>query len=102
MKTGLLLALIGWAVAFVSMAFAQDTIDPQLADQVRALAAKYDDAFNKNDATALGALFSEDAVFSGLHGRFNGRQAIENFHSQQVFGRWHVNNRVTTVDRGGF
>src|SRR5580692_10850528 len=44
-------------------------------------------------------LFSEDAVLSGLHGRFKGPQAIENFHSQQVFARWHANNRVTTVDR---
>jgi hypothetical protein len=47
--------------------FAQekDTVDPQVAEQVRALAAKYDEAFNKNDATALGALFSGDAGFLG-------------------------------------
>ena len=95
----LLLALAGFAIGFVSPTFAQDTIDPKVEQQIRVLAAKYDEAFNKNDATALGALFSEDAVFSGLHGTFNGRQAIENFHSQQVFARWHVNNRVTTVDR---
>jgi len=101
MKTRLLLALAGFAIGLILPTFAQekDTVDPRVAEQVRALAAKYDEAFNKNDATALGALFSEDAVFSGLHGRFNGRQAIENFHSQQVFARWHVNNRVTTVDR---
>ena len=60
---------------------------------------KYDEAFNKNDATALGALFSEDAVFSGLHGRFNGRQAIEIFTANRFSVVWHVNNRVTTVDR---
>ena len=95
----LLLALAGFAIGFVSPTFAQDTIDPKVEQQIRVLAAKYDEAFNKNDASALGALFSEDAVFSGLHGTFNGRQAIENFHSQQVFARWHANNRVTTVDR---
>jgi uncharacterized protein (TIGR02246 family) len=115
MKIRLLLALAGLAISFALATLAQqtntpsapaatfaqekDTVDPQVAEQVRALAAKYDEAFNKNDATALGALFSGDAVFSGLHGRFNGRQAIENFHSQQIFARWHVNNRVTTVDR---
>ena len=101
MKIRLVLALVGFAIGFALPIFAQekDTVDPQIAEQVRALAAKYDEAFNKNDSTALGVLFSEDAVFSGLHGRFNGRQAIENFHSQQVFARWHVNNRVTTVDR---
>ena len=99
MSMRLLLALAGFAIGFVSPTFAQDTIDPKVEQQIRALAAKYDEAFNKSNATALGALFSEDAVFSGLHGTFNGRQAIENFHSQQVFARWHVNNRVTTVDR---
>ena len=101
MKTGLVLALIGSAVAFVSTTFPKekDTVDPQVAEQVRALAAKYDEAFNRNDATALGALFSEDAVLSGPHGRHKGRQAIENFHTQQVFARWQANNHVTTVDR---
>jgi uncharacterized protein (TIGR02246 family) len=101
MKIRYLLAAVGMAIVFAVPAFAQqeDTVDPQVAEQVRAFAAKYDEAFNKNDATALGALFSEDAVLSGLHGKFNGRQAIENFHSQQVFARWHANNRVTTVDR---
>jgi hypothetical protein len=101
MKTRSFLILAGLAISFALPSFAQqkDTVDLQVAEQVRALAARYDEAFNKNDATALGALFSEDAVLSGLHGRFNGRQAIENFHSQHVFGRWHVNNRVTTVER---
>jgi uncharacterized protein (TIGR02246 family) len=96
-----LLAIVGFVFGLALPTFAQqkDTVDPQVAEQVRALTARYDDAFNKSDATALGALFSEDAVFSGLHGRYKGRQAIENFHSQQVFARWHANNRVTTVDR---
>jgi ketosteroid isomerase-like protein len=71
----------------------------QLDQQIRALTARYDEAFNKNDAAALGALSSEDAVLSGLHGKFKGRQATEYFHSQQVFARWHANNRVTRVDQ---
>jgi uncharacterized protein (TIGR02246 family) len=99
MRIGYLLATVGLAISFTWPTFAQDTIDPKVEQQIRAFTMKYDEAFNKNDATALGALFSEDAVLSGLHGKFKGRQAIENFHSQQVFGRWHVNNRVTTVDR---
>src|ERR1700675_2234601 len=99
MKVRSLFILAGLVISLALPSFSQQTVDPQLDQQIRALTSKYDEAFNKNDATALGALFSEDAVFSGLHGRFNGRQAIENFHSQQVFGRWHVNNRVTTVDR---
>jgi uncharacterized protein (TIGR02246 family) len=101
MKIRSLLSLAGLVISLALPTFAQekDTSDPQVPEQVRASAAKYDDAFNKSDTTALGALFSEDAVLSGLHGKFKGRQAIENFHSQQVFTRWHANNRVTTVDR---
>jgi uncharacterized protein (TIGR02246 family) len=101
MKIRLVVALVGLSIDLTAPALAQqkDTIDPQVAEQIRALTARYDEAFNKNDATALGALFSEDAVLSGLHGKFKGRQAIENFHSQQVFARWHANNRVTAVDR---
>ena len=101
MNTRLLLAITAFVIGFVQPNFAQnnDTVDPKIAEEIRALTSKYDEAFNKNDATALGAFFSEDAVFSGLHGKFKGRQAIENFHSQQVFARWHANNRVTTVDR---
>jgi uncharacterized protein (TIGR02246 family) len=101
MKIRLVVALVGLAIGLAVPALAQqeDTVDPQLAEQVRALAAKYDEAFNRNDATALGALFSEDAVLSGPHGRHKGRQAIENFHTQQVFARWQANNHVTTVDR---
>jgi hypothetical protein len=40
------------------------------------------------------AFFSEDAVLSGLHGKFKDRQAIKNFHSQQVFARWHASFNV--------
>ena len=99
MKLRLLGVLLGYVICLTGPIFAQETVDPQVAEQVRALTANYDEAFNRNDTTALGALFSEDAVLSGLHGKFKGRQAIENFHSQQVFARWHANNRVTTVDR---
>jgi uncharacterized protein (TIGR02246 family) len=99
MKARSLIVLAGLVISLVLPSLSQQTVDPQLDQRIRALTARYDEAFNKNDATALGALFSEDAVFSGLHGKFKGRQAIENFHSQQVFARWHANNRVTTVDR---
>jgi hypothetical protein len=56
MKIRLLFALAGLAITFTAPVFAQqkDTVDPQIAEQVRALAAQYDEAFNKNDATALG------------------------------------------------
>jgi hypothetical protein len=40
------------AISFTWRTFAQDTIDPKVEQQIRALTLKYDDAFNKNDATA--------------------------------------------------
>jgi hypothetical protein len=46
------------AIGFVSPTFAQqeDKVDPQIAVQIRALAFKYDAAFNRNDAAAVAAL----------------------------------------------
>jgi ketosteroid isomerase-like protein len=95
------IALAGFAISFAFPAFAEqkDTADPKIEQQIRAFTMKYDEAFNRSDAAAVAALFSEDRVLSGPHGRFNGRPAIEKFHREQVFGYWHVNNRVTTVDR---
>jgi hypothetical protein len=55
MKIRLMVALACFAIGFALPTFAQDTVDPQVAEQVRALASEYDQAFNKNDATALGA-----------------------------------------------
>jgi hypothetical protein len=55
MKMRLLLALVGLAISFAGPAFAQekDTVDPQIAEQVRALASKYDQAFNKSEFRKL-------------------------------------------------
>jgi uncharacterized protein (TIGR02246 family) len=47
----------------------KDTPDPQLRQQLDALIKKYDEAVNNNDAAALAALFTDDAVFvSGITG----------------------------------
>jgi ketosteroid isomerase-like protein len=45
--------------------FAQqkDTVDPKLAQQIRALAAKFDEAYNKNDAATVAAPYTDDAVY---------------------------------------
>jgi hypothetical protein len=111
MQTAVALALVGLAISSALPTLAQqadtspapaatataqrkDTVDPQVVEQVRALAAKYDEAFNKNDATALGALFSGDAVLSGLHGKFKDRQAIKKFPQPTGFRRWHASFNV--------
>ena len=48
----------------------KDTVDPQIAKQIRALDMKYDEAFNKNDAAAVAARFTEDAVQVAPEGVF--------------------------------
>ena len=51
----------------------KDTADPQIALQIRERFKKYDQAFNKNDATAIAALFTRRA--SGNAGRIVIRSA---------------------------
>ena len=41
------------------------------------LAKKFDEAFNNNDAAAVAALFTEDAIWVADTGPLYGRQAIE-------------------------
>jgi ketosteroid isomerase-like protein len=73
------------------------TTDPQITQNVRALSRAYDDAVNKNDAVALAALFTEDAVLVSDRGPINGRKAIENWYSG-VFEVWHPRNHIGTPD----
>ena len=57
MKNRLAVALAALAFGFVLPTFAQqkDTVDPQIAEQIRALAVKYDEAINKYDVAAVPA-----------------------------------------------
>ena len=100
MKIRLVVVLVGLAIRFAVPTFAQqrDAVDPQVAQQIRAFAMKYDEVFNKNDPAAVAALYTEDAVFSGPHGTFHGRQAIENHFRIVIFGSFHAHNRTTNVD----
>jgi SnoaL-like domain len=55
------------------------------AGQIRGLVAKYEEAFNKQDWTAVAALFTEDGVSMTPHdGTFHGRQAIEKQYAPRV------------------
>ena len=91
MKTRLLLALAGFAISFAVPTLAQqtNTPGPQIAEQhnligdpnaigeFNALGLKMDEAFSKNDAVALAALFTKDAVLVASDGMFFGRPAIQ-------------------------
>ena len=95
-----LVVLVGMAIRFAVPTFAQekDAVDPKVAQQIRAFAMNYDEVFNKNDPAAVAALYTEDAVFTGPHGTFHGRQAIENHFRIVIFGSFHAHNRTTNVD----
>ena len=91
MKLPLVVSLVVSAIGIGAPIFAQqkDTVDLGTAQQrdihgdAKALVEfgeftqKRDEAFNKNDAAALAALFTEDAVLVAPDGMFCGRQAIE-------------------------
>jgi ketosteroid isomerase-like protein len=55
----------------------EPTLNEQDRQQIDDLAMKYADAANKNDATAIASLFTEDGVFVTPEGILSGREAIE-------------------------
>ena len=57
-----------------------------------------DEAFNKNDAGALAALFTKEAVLVTPEGIFYRRQAIENGYAD-VFQKWHNINHIGQADQ---
>ena len=99
MKIRLLLALVGLAISFALPTFGQqtNTPDPKLREALLALAKKFEDAWNNNDATALAALFTKDAVLIEESGPVYGREAIEK-HYADVFKNVHFSNNHTMYD----
>jgi uncharacterized protein (TIGR02246 family) len=80
----LLLTLAGFALGLVLPVLAQEqnTVDPEVRQQIEAVHMKYVEAENKGDAAAIAALFTQDAV-QVWYGRSegglaSGQQAIEN------------------------
>ena len=60
----LLVTLAGLAIGFAVgvLAQEQDTADPEVRQQIEALIAKQDEAFNKNDAAGCTAEYTQDAI----------------------------------------
>ncbi len=100
MQICFVIALVGLTINFASPDFAQqnDTVDAEIAQQVRALASNYDAAFNRQDAVTIAGLYAEDAVFNTPEGTFHGRQAIEELYAKHYFGEAHSKNVVTLVN----
>jgi hypothetical protein len=64
MKTHVLGALVALTIGFAVPSIAQDkkTVDPEVYQQIEAVLTKFDEAYNKNDAAAVAALYTQDAV----------------------------------------
>jgi ketosteroid isomerase-like protein len=98
MKMLLLPALVGLAMSFALPSIAQQTTaDPQLRQQLLALAKRFDDAYNNNDAAALAALYTEDSVEVMDKGPVYGREAIEKYYTD-LFQKVHFSNHLTTYN----
>jgi uncharacterized protein (TIGR02246 family) len=103
MKNRSLLALVGLAISFAVSAFAQqkETLDAQAVKKADPLTGKYDEAENSNDAAAVAALYTEDAVWVTPEGTIVGREAIEKQYAEYFkFGRH--SNHTTTFDPASY
>ena len=108
MKRRLLVALVGLIISFALPTFAQEKEEanpfpfraiaagPQLIQQLEAINLKFDEAFNKHDATAVGALYIPNAVQVTPVGSFSGREAIEGYVTD-LFQRHNPADRVTKI-----
>src|SRR4029077_16692397 len=76
----------------------KDTADQQKTEQLKAFSKKVDEAWNNNDAAALAALFTEDAVLVEDTGPIYGRKAIEK-HYLDVFQKLHFSNHLDKADQ---
>jgi ketosteroid isomerase-like protein len=99
MKTRLLGALLALAFSFALPTFAQQTNkpDPQLRERLITCIKAHTDALDKNDAAAVAANFTEDAVNVEQDGPTFGREAIEKLWADR-FKQVHFSNNKVTVD----
>jgi uncharacterized protein (TIGR02246 family) len=101
MKMRLVVALTGLVISFAVPTFAQqkDTGDTKIAQQIRALAIEYENAFNRHDAVAVAALFTEDGVRVNRSGESRGRPAIEKSFAKYECQRWNCTDLLKRIDR---
>jgi uncharacterized protein (TIGR02246 family) len=76
----------------------KDTADPQLRQQLDAKIKKYDEASNKNDAAALAAFFTEEAVYVTDRGPICGREAIEKYFTD-LFQNVDFSSHIANADQ---
>jgi ketosteroid isomerase-like protein len=112
MKIRSVVTLVGLAISFALPTFGQqkDTADPRIVqqhdllgvakalDEFGELNQGLDDAYNRNDAAAAAALFTEDALLVAPDGMFSGRQHIEERYAD-TFQRSPIVNFNCSWDR---
>jgi uncharacterized protein (TIGR02246 family) len=112
MKIRLVIGLVGLAISLALPSFAQqkETVDPQIVqqrdllgvtkaiDEFGELYHKLEEAYNKNDAAAVVALFTEDGVLVTADGVFSGRQQIEKRYAD-AFQRSHITDFICSHER---
>ncbi|MBV9106392.1 MAG: nuclear transport factor 2 family protein [Verrucomicrobia bacterium] len=87
------------AISFALPTFAQEkqTVDPQLIQKLDTISKKYNEAINNYDAAAIGALYTDDAIFVTDTGFLYDRQTIEKFYADNFKG-WQPKNHTSTMD----
>jgi uncharacterized protein (TIGR02246 family) len=63
MKIRTVVTFVGLAISFaLPISAQQNTVDPEVRQQIEAVLRQFDEAFNKHDAAAIAALFTPEAV----------------------------------------
>ena len=76
----------------------KDAADPQLRQQLDAKIKKYDEAWNDNEAAALAAFFTEEAVYVTDRGPICGREAIEKYFTD-LFQNVDFSSHIANADQ---
>jgi ketosteroid isomerase-like protein len=108
MKIRAVVILVGLVISFAVPGFAQEkeevnpfpfraiAASPQLVQQLETINLKFDEACNKHDVAAIGALYIAKAVQVTPVGTFSGREAIEKYFTD-LFERFNDSDRVTKM-----
>ena len=102
MNIRLVAALIGLAISFAFPIYAQEqnTVDPEVRQQIEAVGMQFIEAYNKHDAAAVAALYTHDAVRvdnppgMGRGALIVGRKAVEKLFETDFTGSWSSSPRV--------
>jgi uncharacterized protein (TIGR02246 family) len=100
MKIRLVGTLLGLAISFAFPIFAQQKAmlpDRQVIEQLGVLGQKYHEAYANNDAAALAACYTWDAILVTPQGPVYGRDAIENWYADKI-EQLHPKNHIDKVD----